>query len=227
MKPKLIVKMCVDIAMTIALLLLMAYQLVGEEAHEWIGIGMFVLFVSHHLLNSAWSRNVLKGGYGLRRSCQTVLVIMILLTMIGSMVSGVILSRYALTFLQIHAGMSWARSVHMLCAYWGFVLMSIHLGFHWNMMIAMAGRPFHKKPTEFSKVCVIILRVIAVLAAVYGCIAFVRRDVWDYLILKNHFAFYDFSEPVIFFLLDYLAVMGLFVFVGHYLSKWMTRMNSD
>ena len=30
--------------MTIALLLLMAYELVGHEAHEWLGIGMFVLF---------------------------------------------------------------------------------------------------------------------------------------------------------------------------------------
>ena len=218
-----IVKICVDIAMTIAMLLLMAYQLVGEEAHEWIGIGMFALFVSHHLLNYAWSRNVFKGRYNARRICQTILVIMILLCMVGSMVSGVILSRYALAFLDIHSGMSWARSVHMLSAYWGFVLMSIHLGFHWNMMIAMAAKPFHTKTSEFSTAGVVVMRVLAALIAVYGCIAFVKRDVWNYLILKNHFAFYDFSEPVIFFLLDYLAVMGLFVCAGHYISKGMVK----
>lgn len=43
MKPKMILKLAVDIGMTAALLLLMAYELVGQAAHEWIGIGMFVL----------------------------------------------------------------------------------------------------------------------------------------------------------------------------------------
>lgn len=43
MKPKMIAKICVDIGMTIALLLLMPYELVGQAAHEWIGIGIFIL----------------------------------------------------------------------------------------------------------------------------------------------------------------------------------------
>ena len=45
MKPKQILKIITDIAMTVTLLLLMAYSLVGEAAHEWLGIGMFVLFI--------------------------------------------------------------------------------------------------------------------------------------------------------------------------------------
>lgn len=48
MKPKMIAKICVDIGMTAALLLLMPYELVGQAAHEWIGIGIFVLFIAHH-----------------------------------------------------------------------------------------------------------------------------------------------------------------------------------
>ena len=39
MKPILKIKIAVDAAMTVALLLLMAYGLVGEAAHEWIGMG--------------------------------------------------------------------------------------------------------------------------------------------------------------------------------------------
>lgn len=45
------IKLAVDAAMTVALLFLMAYGLVGEAAHEWIGMGMFALFVAHHILN--------------------------------------------------------------------------------------------------------------------------------------------------------------------------------
>ena len=219
MSYKMIVKISVDIAMTVALLLLMAYQLIGDEAHEWIGIIMFVLFVLHHILNMAWSRNVLKGKYNARRMVQTLLVVLILLCMCGSMVSGIILSRYVFAPLNIQAGMSWARSVHMLCAYWGFVFMSIHLGLHWNMIIAMARKAVARKQNNHTKVITVIMRIIAVAIAVYGMFAFVKRDIWNYMILKNHFAFFDFSEPVIFFILDYLAVMGLFVFVGHYLGK--------
>ena len=54
MKPKMIVKLCADVLMTVALLFLMGYQFWGESAHEWIGAGMFVLFILHHILNLNW-----------------------------------------------------------------------------------------------------------------------------------------------------------------------------
>lgn len=222
MKPRMMIKIGVDIAMTLSLLLLMAYQLIGENAHEWIGILMFLLFVLHHLLNGAWSKNLLRGKYNARRICQTALVFLILLCMLGSMVSGTILSRYVFTFLKIRSGIAWAGRVHMLCAYWGFVFMSIHLGFHWNMMIAMTRKAL-PLACAGSAVSTVVSRVIAALIAIYGMVAFGKRDIWNYLILKNHFAFYDFSEPVIFFLLDYLAVMGLFVVIGYYLSKMLLK----
>lgn len=38
MKPILKIKIAVDAAMSVSMLLLMAYGLVGEAAHEWIGI---------------------------------------------------------------------------------------------------------------------------------------------------------------------------------------------
>ena len=40
MKTKQKIKMAVDLLMTIALLLLMPYEMIGEAAHEWIGAGM-------------------------------------------------------------------------------------------------------------------------------------------------------------------------------------------
>ena len=54
-----VLKIIVDIAMTAALLLLMAFELVGRQAHEWIGIVMFVLFVIHHILNRKWTGHLL------------------------------------------------------------------------------------------------------------------------------------------------------------------------
>lgn len=123
--------------------------------------------------------------------------------------------------------MAWAGSVHMICAYWGFVFMSIHLGFHWNMMIGMVGRLSSKGQGVNTKIGSIIMQVLAVLIAGYGVFAFIKRDIWNYMTLKNHFAFFDFSEPVTFFLLDYLAVMGLFVFIGHYFGRILMLWNKS
>lgn len=222
MKPKMIAKIRVDIGMTIALLLLMPYELVGQAAHEWIGIGIFILFIVHHILNGKWSRNALKGKYTPLRIWQTILVIFVLTSMIGSMVSGIILSRHALSFLPISGGRSFARRLHMLASYWGFVLMSLHLGLHWSMMMGMA----RKLVETTSSVRTWILRILALAIAGYGVFSFVKREIGSYMFLRIQFVFFDFEEPLLFFLLDYLAIMGLFVFIGYYLAevlKWLSR----
>lgn len=215
MKSKRIIKISIDILMTAVLLLLMAYSLVGEALHEWLGIGLFVLFILHHVLNSAWSRNLFKGKYTPFRILQTVLVVLALGSMLGSMVSGIVLSRHALAFLPITGGQSWARTLHMLSAYWGFTFISLHLGLHWSMMMGMAKRMWGKPSTVRSW----IVRSIGFLIAGYGVYAFIRREIGSYMFLKNQFVFFDFNEPLILFLIDYIAVMGLFVFIGHYIAK--------
>lgn len=43
MKKKFIWKISIDMVMTVLLLLLMAKQITGESAHEWLGTGMMIL----------------------------------------------------------------------------------------------------------------------------------------------------------------------------------------
>lgn len=215
MKLKQIFKMVIDILMTALLLLLMAYSLVGEKVHEWLGIGMFVLFILHHVLNNNWSRNLLKGKYTPFRILQTVLVVLALTSMLGSMVSGIVLSRYVFSFLFITGGQSWARTLHMLCAYWGFVIISLHIGLHWNIMMSVAKKMFHKPSVIQSW----IVRLAGLLTAGYGIYAFIKRQIGSYLFLINQFVFFDYKEPLMRFLLDYMAVMVLFAALGYYLGK--------
>ncbi len=213
MKPKFIAKIFIDIMMTVVLLFLMSYELIGQAVHEWIGIGIFILFVVHHILNGKWSKNILKGKYTPLRTLQTIIVGFVLLSMLGAMISGVILSRHALAFLPIRGGRSFARTLHMISAYWGFVLISLHLGIHWNMMMGAAGK-FVKGSSKSRKW---ILRIFAVMIFVYGMYAFIKRDIGSYMFLKNQFVFFDFEESLFFFILDYIAIMGFFVCIGHYI----------
>ena len=59
--------------------------------------------------------------------------------------------------------------------------------------------------------------------AVYGVYAFWKRDIGNYMLLKTEFVFFNYEEPLIFFFLDYLAVMGLFIFAGYYISRFLKK----
>lgn len=215
MQPKMVGKIIVDLGMTILLMLLMAFELIGRTAHEWIGAGMFVLFIVHHILNRKWSGNLFHGKYSSYRSLQTVSAVLVFFAMLGSMVSAVLISREVFAFLPISGGRSFGRTLHMLCAYWGFLFLSFHLGIHWNMILGMAGKLCGKP----SKLRARLICTAGILIAIYGMYALIRRDILSYLFLQTQFVFFDFEEPLIFFFLDYLAVMGLFVFAGHYAGK--------
>lgn len=140
MRTKAKMKLITGLLMTILLLLLMAFELVGRAAHEWIGMGIFALFILHHLLNGSWSRAMFRGKYPPLRVVQTVLATVVFLCMIGLMVSAVIISDEVFAFLNIRGGLRAGRTLHMLSAYWGFVLMSVHLGVHWNGILHRLGK---------------------------------------------------------------------------------------
>ncbi len=218
MKTKQILKIITDVFMTAALLLLMAYSLIGEAVHEWLGISIFLLFVLHHILNIKWCRNLFRGNYPPIRVFGTVLTLLVLLSMAGSMISGILLSRYVFR-LDVHSFSAALRTVHMLSAYWGFVFLSLHLGLHWGRIMGMA-RKLTKKPSKFRKWT---LRSMAVMISAYGAYAFVKRDFGNYMLLQYHFVFFDFEESVARFLMDYAAIMGLFVCAGYYFAAMLIQ----
>ena len=116
MKPTLKIKIAVDAVMSVSMLLLMAYGLVGEAAHEWIGMGMFALSVVHHVLNRRWIQAVPRGRYTPLRIVQTALAGLIFLCMVGSMISDIVLSCHVFAFLPKHGGYELAGKLHILCA---------------------------------------------------------------------------------------------------------------
>lgn len=221
MKPKAIIKLAVDVVMTLALLFLMGYHLWGEVLHEWIGMGMFVLFIAHHILNGKWHKALFKGKYNALRILTLCIDFLVLAVMLIQMYSGIVMSRYVFAFLPIDGGMSLARRLHILGAYWGFILMSLHLGLHWNMILGMSRKATGIKSKGKSRS--ILSFIIGLAIAGYGVWAFISRDFPTYLLLKSEFVFLDYSEPKILFYIDYIALMGLCIFIAHYSTKLIRK----
>lgn len=191
--------------MTVLLFLLMAFMLTEQEIHEWLGAGSLVLFIAHHVLNRKWLGNLGNGTYTPFRIFQTILTALVFLSMLGSMVSGIMMSRYVFAFLSIRGGMAFARMLHMLCAYWGFIFLSAHLGLHWGMMMGLLRKAAGLKAANPTRT--VILRVLACGIAVYSGYAFWKHHIADYLFLRSMFVFFDYEQPPMQFLTEYLTMM--------------------
>ena len=196
----------VNTGMVILLPFLMAYSLIGEKFHEIIGTVMTILFVTHLIRNRKWIAAIPKGKYNTRRFFQTTLDLLMLIFMILQPVSGILMSKHLYTFIQIPGISSLMRQIHMFLAYWGFVLMSVHAGTH----LQPPCRKLLAKKTPVKTGSAIL----TVLVCLYGIYAFFKRQLASYLFLKVTFAFFDFDERRVLFVLDYLAVMILFAAIG-------------
>ena len=201
------IRLITDIVMTVLLPLLMAYSLIGETFHEVVGTAIFALFIVHHILIRKWYGALFKGKYTARRVFQTVLNILLLVVMIMQPMSGIMMSKHLFVFLPSLPISAQARSIHILLAYWGYVFMCIHAGTH---QMAPLGK-LAKCKKKVSTALYVILGCISV----YGCAAFVQRGFPGYMSGRTAFAFFDYGEPIIFFILDYLSIMVLFMMAGH------------
>lgn len=202
------VKTMTDCAMTLLLPFLMAYSLIGERLHERLGVIMFGLFLVHHALNFGWWRGIAKGAYPLPRILQTGTNLLLLVIMAALPVSGVISSRHLFTFLPVSNHVDLFRKIHLAASNWGLLLMAFHLGIHWNVICS-------RMKWNILKSDGICVKGIYLMISLYGIWAFMKRSIADYLFLKTEYVFFDSSEPVALFLIDYLAVIVLFAAIGN------------
>jgi hypothetical protein len=175
-------------------------------------------------LNYKWYKNLLKGRYTAFRLFQTVLNLLAIISMLVLMASGIIMSRHVFAFLSVRVGISFARQAHMLASYWGFIIMSLHLGLHWSMIIGMIRKAV--KPVSPSAARVAVFQIIIAVIAAYGLFAFIKHDIASYLFLETRFAFFDFEKSPVLFFLDFMAIMELFIFIACHAVQGMQWISS-
>ena len=202
----------VDAAMTVLLLMSMSYETIGSVfekifgidayeygalIHEYIGISFIALVFFHLWLNRHWLLNIFKGRYNMARSVLVLADIFLIADIFFLLISGLMMSQIlGFDSFSENSAMSFARTAHMLAAYWGYVIMSFHVGLH-----------IKKIPKIFF------------IIAVYGCYAFIKRQIYEYMFLLTEFVFFDFEESLIYFFIDYIAVMILFAVFSSFVMK--------
>ena len=222
MKLKAFIKRIIDAAMILLIPVLMAEILTGQQAHEWLGTGMVLLFVLHHILNFGWMRNLFKGKYSPLRCAGTALNILLLFDFLALASSGVMMSGFVFEWLPFSGGMITARTLHLFASHWGFILMSLHTGMHWKLILGMCKRKLPE--IKSGDVFLWLLRGAAFGIVLFGIYAFAQQKMTDYLFMRTHFVFFDETKFVFMFYAEVAAMIGMFIVAGHYLGlilqKW-------
>ena len=213
------IRLTADIAMTVLLPMLMAYSLIGETFHEVIGTLMLILFIFHHVMNRKWHSTIFKGKYTVRRIVQTLMDLILLVVMLLQPVSGILMSKHLYTFIEVTGITAAVREIHLVIAYWGFVLMCVHVGMHLA--------PFIHKITGKNKRISAILHSVWILISGYGVYVFIRRAMPEYMLHRQIFAFIDVSESKLLFFADHAAVMLLFMLAGYAVAILMSGNSSS
>ena len=199
------VKRIVDIGLTLVLLCAMAYQVTGEVAHEWIGIGMTVLVIFHQILNRRWYGALFKGKYNAYRIVQTVMVVALLVSFALTAFCGMSMSGHAVPFLYGIAPVSFSRMMHLSMTHWTFVLMGLHLGLHIPLMLAKY---------KLEKRIKIAITLLFCCVAGVGLFLFLKSGMVDYLLFKKVFAFLDYEKHVALVFLEHCGMLIFWIFIG-------------
>lgn len=203
-------KRILDLIMLVLLLMAMAYPKTAPIIHEMIGISLGICFVIHHLLNHNWYRSVFKGKYPVLKKIYIAINFLLLIDILLIMLSGLTMSQLLPTFNFM--SFSLARTLHLVFAYWGFILMAVHLGLHIQAML----RPIKKR---FKNKSVFVYHVIPYGLVIIGIVLFIKNQLISYLLMLSDYVFIDETTGLFQYIIEYLGMFSSFVILTYYIIK--------
>lgn len=196
------VKKIVDILMTIIFILLMCNQVTGVFTHEILGVSVIILFIIHQILNRNFYKNIFKGKYNKLRVALFIINILLLIMMVVMIISSLMISQHLFRGLDFGTELL-GRRLHIISAYSIYMLIGLHLGLHYNVIIKL------KKENK------IILNVFLILfAAVFGINGFIKKEFINKITLQSLYPLYS-EDNIIMFFVDYIGIFIMFMIIGY------------
>ena len=216
MKRIMAAKVIINLGMSFLFVCVYAYRIIGDIAHEWVGVSLLMLLIAHNVANYRWYKNIGKGAYSTRRITTTTVNALLSVTMATLIITGLLQSRTVLSFLKLPGGM-FLRQIHTTAAYWGIPLIGVHVGLHWGM--AIAGIRKMLKSNSVDPVRIIIVRILAITLVAFGIWSSFDRDMFAKLFLGFSYDYWPAERPAVLFFAEKLSIMGVYTFVTHYALK--------
>jgi len=162
-------KVVFDLVMLALLAAVYCAQPTGIPVHEYIGVGVYFLFIIHLVYNYKWIINTGKRLFdktpGIRIKIIYTIEVLLLIAFIAIGLSGVMISHVIFKF----GIMPVWRPLHSIASAVSIILLSIHIGLHGKMIINAVKRI--KLPYMAIKIPAIAIFVITLCAGIYGDVA--------------------------------------------------------
>lgn len=217
------IKVLIDIAMTILFILLMAYHLLPDQIHEWIGVSLFILFIAHNVLNIKWYKMLFKGKYRSVRIIQTIINFALLISMLCCIFSSLLISGHIFTFISINK-MQLGRSLHLASTMWSFVLMSFHLGLHWSMFVNSIKKRI-SPASLLSKIFQYLSIVLVIILSIIGIYTIVVRKIWEELFLLTEFKWFDYEKMLLLYIFENITIVIFLASLTYYFKKLIIKIS--
>ena len=218
MSPVFLTRLAFDFVAASLLLFGLSYWWLGNVAHEVAGTAMFVLVILHNGFNRRWYGTIAKGQREPRGLFHVAITFVLLVAMLALLVTSVLISNALSGVMSSYGGFT-ARQIHALAAYWCLMIVSVHLGLRWPIIMGTARNLIGiSKPHALRTLS---LRVIAVLIAVHGVWSSFALAIGTKLAMQTTLDFWRFEESVVGFFIHCIAIAGLYMFLTYYAMKWL------
>lgn len=202
------------------LLFAFSYHWLGNATHEVAGIGMFMLLVVHNLFHRRWYSTLSTSGRARRGGFNLALTGVLLAGMLALLASSLVISETLFAGWRMDDDFT-ARQVHAGIAYWLLLIVAVHLGLRWPMLMAVGRTMFGIQGTHVLRS--VILRSIAIAIAVQGLCSMVALNLHNRLLFRISLDWWNFEESAVAFFGHCLAIVGFWVCATYYAMHWRAR----
>ncbi|MGF9764881.1 DUF4405 domain-containing protein [Microvirga sp. 0TCS3.31] len=220
MRPLFLFRLFLDSLAVGLLLAALAYDWLGNAAHEVIGTVLFLLLIAHGIFNRRWYGTIAKGWREPRKAVAKTITLSLLMTMLALVVTSVIISQAVLSFLPLTSTPT-SRQIHTSVAYLVLLAVGAHLGLHGPMIMGLVRR--WSGISGNSKLRTFVLRAAATVIAAYGIHSLYVLNVGSKLFMRVTLEFWDFGASTPAFLLHHVAIVGLCALLSYCLVKLLPK----
>ncbi|UHD44092.1 DUF4405 domain-containing protein [Aureimonas altamirensis] len=220
MNSVLLLRLFLDLVAASLLVFGFSYWWLGNAAHEAAGTAMFLLIIVHNVFNRRFYGSLNRTHRDVRSLFNVAVTLALMLAMLALLVTSVLISNTLSPIMSAFGGFT-IRQIHTLAAYWALVIVAVHLGLRWPMIMGVARNL--TGITRPSAVRTWTLRLISAAIAIHGVWSSFALGLGTKLSMQVSLDWWNFEETVAGFFVHCIAIAGLYTFLTYYAVKWLQQ----
>ncbi|SNB74373.1 MULTISPECIES: DUF4405 domain-containing protein [unclassified Agrobacterium] len=214
------IRLLLDLLAVVLIIACLAYWWLDNLSHELFGTVLFALVIVHNVFNRRWYGGVAKRKMDAARFVNLLTIACLAIGMTVMFITSLLISRNIFPFMAIDGAFA-VREMHMFAAYWVLLIVAIHLGTRWQVVMNVGRDLFGISDPNIYRTAA--LRLMALVIAAWGLKSCSEMALGTKLMLQYSLDMWDFNESSLGFFLNYGAIVGMFACGTHYGLRFARR----